>query len=186
MFVRRRRICMPHRLRSGVALANMLPQFAINGDIGSSALKLAGPVFPLHGILGRRRLADPNSVRRRSAAAQETRRRCRPGRGGGAISRRGHTGMPECGRYLARLAGGCRCAEGERRSGACGQEDIRSRAAPTRAGDDQLGGGAERRASLPTSGIGIGPGPSQSLCRHGRPVSVARRRLVESKGGASL
>ena len=52
----------------GVAIANMLPQFAINGDLGSSALQIAAAILPVYWLLGCGRLADPDAVRCRGAA----------------------------------------------------------------------------------------------------------------------
>ena len=68
----------------------------------------------------------------------------------------------------------------ERRGGARGQDHLRACAAPAAARHDQLGGGAERGAVLPAGAAGAGAGAGQSLCRYGRAVPGARRRMVES------
>ena len=170
----------------GVALADMLPQFAINADLGSSALKLGSLFSPYTGFWDAgasltQTLFDAGALLHKKRAADAALDQA-------AAQYRAavNSGVPECGRHAACFAGGRRCAEGERRRGARREADFRSRAAPARTGDDQPGRGAHCRANLSTGGAGLGPGPRQSLGRHGWIVSGARRRMVESYGGASL
>ena len=61
----------------GVALANMLPQFAISAEHRLGGAEDRPAVQPLHRVLGRRRIAHPDAVRCRSAAVPAPRRRCR-------------------------------------------------------------------------------------------------------------
>ncbi len=99
----------------GVATADLLPQFAISADLGSSALVLGKLFTPYTQFLGRRCVADRDSVRCRSADPQAARGVRSLGSGGSAISSRGHVGMPKCRRYAARAASRCRCTRRQRR-----------------------------------------------------------------------
>ena len=65
--------------QDGVALADMLPQFMISADTGSSALKIGQLFADGQRLLGCRRLADPDAVRCRRPAPRAPGRGCRPG-----------------------------------------------------------------------------------------------------------
>ena len=73
----------------GVATANLLPQFTITGELGSTRARLRQPVHAGHGHLEHRRRRRAAALRRRHAAAQEAR-----GRGGLRRRRRRNTAAP--------------------------------------------------------------------------------------------
>ncbi len=116
----------------GVAVAAMLPQFSITGNVGGNAdqfswmFRSGGPFWTLVG----RRHAAP--IRRRYAPAHRARGEGGAETGGGSISKHGDCGLPEHRRYAARLALRCRSARRRRRCGEFVESDLRSHASTDR------------------------------------------------------
>ena len=83
---------------------------------GVERTQVAESIFSVYRVLGRRRLAHRDSVRRGRFVAQETCRRRGPGSGRRAVSQRGLARVSECSRYSACAGRRCRCAPSQRRA----------------------------------------------------------------------
>ena len=170
----------------GVAIADMLPQFAINADLGIERVEARPAVLAVHGILGRRRLVDTDLVRRRRAPAQEARGRRGARSGRRPVSRRRHPGVPECGGHLACAAGRRGCASRQCRCRARDAEDLGTGAPAALPRYDKFRGGDGCGAGVRSGGARGESSASEPIFGYGRAVSVARRRVVESTGGTPL
>ena len=170
----------------GVALANMLPQFAINADTGSSALKLGQLFSPYTGFwdLGAsltQTLFDAGALLHKKRAADA------------ALDQ-------AAAQYRAAVILACQNVADTLRALQSDADALKASGEAERAAKRTFDL-AQRQRALGTislvavlnaeqayrqAELALVAGPSQPIFRHRGAVSGARRRLVESYGGASL
>ena len=170
----------------GVAIADMLPQFAISGNLGSSALTLGTLFTPYTGFWDAgasltQTLFDAGALVHKKRAADA------------ALDQ-------AAAQYRAAVILACQNVADTLRALEADADALKASAEAERAAKKTFDL-AQTTASLGTislvavlnaeqayqhGGLELGPGPGESVCRHGGAVSGARRRMVESYGGASL
>ena len=170
----------------GVAIADMLPQFAINADLGSSALKLGQLFSPYTGFWDAgasltQTLFDAGALLHKKRAADA------------ALDQAGA-------QYRAAVILACQNVADTLRALQADADALRAQRRCRARGAQNLGSGAPAalpRHDKPRGGDGCGAGvragrardessASEPIFRYGRAVSGARRRVVESTGGAPL
>ena len=170
----------------GVAIADMLPQFAINADLGSSALKLGQLFSPYTGFWDAgasltQTLFDAGALLHKKRAADA------------ALDQAGA-------QYRAAVILACQNVADTLRALQADADALRASVDAERAARQDLGAGAPAALARHVEsgggdgrGAGVRPGgargessASEPIFRYRRAVSVARRRMVESTGGAPL